>query len=153
MDRLKTSFGITEDVFDSYAELEKLWVKNRGNVVNYIDRAQIVYNNIIEAEKSEREPLTNLDVARINDRFVHTFYCGLSSDIRTLVEKRNDLSSTEIYEIIEKANQEFVSQDEIQMAYTSLCRFLRSGASRNCPRGRMEKLTKRSQPARFARTI
>jgi len=31
---------------------------------------------------------------------------GLPSDIRTLLEKQNDLSSNEMYEIIEKANQE-----------------------------------------------
>jgi len=55
MERLKTSFEITGDIFDSYAELKKLCVKNRRNVLHYIDRAQTVYNNIIEAEKSERE--------------------------------------------------------------------------------------------------
>jgi len=54
MDCLKTSFGITEDIFNSYTELKKLCVKNRENVVDYIDRIQIVHNNIIEAEKSER---------------------------------------------------------------------------------------------------
>jgi len=62
-----------------------------------------VYNNIIEAEKNERGSFKNSDVARINDRFVHALYCGLPSDIRTLVEKRNDLSLTEIYEMFEKA--------------------------------------------------
>jgi len=40
--------------FDSYAEVKKLCVKNWENVIDYIDRPQIVYNNIIEAEKSER---------------------------------------------------------------------------------------------------
>jgi len=75
---LKTSFKITGDTFDSYAELKKLCVKNRENV-NYIDRAQIVYNNIIEFEKSERRPFINADIARINDRFVHAFYFGLLS--------------------------------------------------------------------------
>jgi len=45
---LKTSFGITGDIFDSYAELKKLSIENRENVVDYINRAQIVYNNVIE---------------------------------------------------------------------------------------------------------
>jgi len=76
---LKTSFKITGDTFDFYAELKKLCVKNRENVVNYINRAQIVYNNIIEFEKNERRPFTNANIARINDRFVHAFYFGLLS--------------------------------------------------------------------------
>jgi len=46
MNRLKTTFGIMGDIFDSYAELKKLCVKNRENAVDYIDKAQIVYNNI-----------------------------------------------------------------------------------------------------------
>jgi len=87
LDRLKTSFGITEDIFDSYAEFKQLCIKNKKNIVHYVERAQIVYNNITEAKKSERRTFTNLDIARINDRFVHAFYCGLPSDIRTLVEK------------------------------------------------------------------
>jgi len=64
------------DISDSYAELKKLCVKNRENV-DYINRAQIVYDNIIEAEKSERGPFTDSDVIRINGRFVHAIYCGL----------------------------------------------------------------------------
>jgi len=65
----------------------------------------MVYNNVIETEKSEKEPLTNSDIARINNRFVHAFCCGLPSGIRILIEKRNDLSLTEVYEMVEKANQ------------------------------------------------
>jgi len=34
-DRLKTSFGITGDIFDFYAKLKKLCVKDRENVVEY----------------------------------------------------------------------------------------------------------------------
>jgi len=41
MDQLKTSFDIMRDIFDSYAELKKLCVKNRKNVVDYIGRARI----------------------------------------------------------------------------------------------------------------
>jgi len=55
MEHLKTSFEITGDIFDSYAKLKKLCVKNRRNILHYIDKAQTVYNNIIETEKSERE--------------------------------------------------------------------------------------------------
>jgi len=71
-----------------------LYVKNRKNVVDYIDRVQIVYNNIIEAEKSARGLLTYSDVVRINDRFLHAFVNH--HDIQTLAEKRNDLSPIEI---------------------------------------------------------
>jgi len=45
IDRLKTLFGIERgDIFDSYAELKhfKLCVKNRENVVDYIDSSRIV---------------------------------------------------------------------------------------------------------------
>jgi len=87
-------------------------VENRENV-DYINRAQIAYNNIIEAEKSERGLLTNSDIARINDRFVHAFYSGLPSDIRTLIKKRNDFSLTEMYEMVEKTNQ------KLEMRYKS----------------------------------
>jgi len=62
IDRLKISFGITEDIFDSYAEFKKLCIKDRENVVDYIDRVEIMYDNIIEAEKSERGSLSNSDV-------------------------------------------------------------------------------------------
>jgi len=51
-------------------------------------------------------PLTNSDIARINDRFMHTFYCGLLNDIQTLAGKQNDLSLTKIYEMVEKMNEE-----------------------------------------------
>jgi len=62
-----------------------------------------MYNNIIEAEKSQKESHTDLDVARINCRFMHAFCCGLSSDIQTLVG--NDFSPIEMYEMVEKPNQ------------------------------------------------
>jgi len=63
---------------------------------------------------------------------MHTFYCGLPNDIRTLVGKRNDLSSIKMYEM-EKANQQLEMRYESQQAYTSSCRFLRyeSGAFQN----------------------
>jgi len=70
------------------AKLKKLCIKNRENIVDYIDKAQMVYNNVIEAEKSEREPLKNSDIARINDRFVHAFCCGIPSGIWTLESRK-----------------------------------------------------------------
>jgi len=48
---------------------------------------------------------------------MHAFYCGFSSDIRTLVGKRNDLSLKKMYEI-EKANQELEVRYESQQIYT-----------------------------------
>jgi len=73
-----------------------------------------VYNNIIEAEKSQRRSLTNADTARINDRLMHAFYYGLPSDIGILVGKQNNLSSTKMYKMIEKANQELEMRYESQ---------------------------------------
>jgi len=63
----------SREIFLTLAKLKKLCVKNRENIVDYIDRAQMVYNNVIEAEKSERELFTNSNIARINGRFVHAF--------------------------------------------------------------------------------
>jgi len=59
---------------------------------------------------------------------VHAFYYGLPSDNRTLLG--NDLSLTKMYEMVEKANQEFEVRYESQQAYTSSRRFPRyeSGA-------------------------
>jgi len=93
-----------EDIFDSYAEFKTLCVRRRENIIDYIERAQIVYDKIIETEKREEEYFMDLDVTRINFRFVHAFYCCLSSDIWTLIETRNDLLPIEIYKIVEKAN-------------------------------------------------
>jgi len=64
-------------------------VKNRENIKDYIECAQIVYDNIIEDEKNQKQRrlLTNSDIARITSQFVHAFYCGLPNDILTLVEK------------------------------------------------------------------
>jgi len=49
---------------------------------NYIDRAQIVYNQIIEAEKSSGGPPTDAEITKLNKRFICAFYCGLRDDIR-----------------------------------------------------------------------
>jgi len=49
---------------------------------------------------------------------VHAFYCGLPSDIRTLVEKRNDLSLIKMYD--RKGESRTRGEiDESQRAYTS----------------------------------
>jgi len=129
MDRLKTSFRITGDIFDFYTELRQFCIKNRKNVVDYINRDQTVYNNIIEAERSMRGRLTNADITRINNQFVHSFYSELPN-IWTLVEKQNDLPLAKMYEMIEKANQELQMKYESQRVYTFSYRFPRyeSGA-------------------------
>jgi len=110
-------------IYDSYAELGKLCMRNQEELVNYIDRIQTVYNQIIEAERSLGEPLTDVEITKINKRFTHAFYCGLSSDIGTIVEKRNDLSPSEMYEMAETANQELKARREPRQAYTSSRRF------------------------------
>jgi len=46
MNRLKTSFRITGDIFDFYTELRQFCIKNRENIVDYINRDQTVYNSI-----------------------------------------------------------------------------------------------------------
>jgi len=45
------------DIYDSYAELGKLCMRNEEELVNYIDRLQTVYNQIIEAEKTREDHL------------------------------------------------------------------------------------------------
>jgi len=89
-----------------------------------IDRVQTIYSNIIEAQKRLREPLRppNVDIARINERFVHSFYSGLLNDIRTL-RKENDLPPAKMYEMIEKVNPEIEVKYRAQRAYTSSRRF------------------------------
>jgi len=47
---------------------------------------------------------TDSDVVRINGRFMR--FIGLLSDIWTLIEKQNDLSPIEMYEMVKKTNQE-----------------------------------------------
>jgi len=104
-----------------------------------------VYNNNIEAIESywEEQKGTNADIARINDRFVYAFYCGLPSDNRTLLG--NDLSLTKMYEMVEKANQEFEVRYESQEAYTSSRRFPRyEFGQKPSSDGRMDKSKKQS---------
>ncbi|KAH0947135.1 hypothetical protein HN011_005607 [Eciton burchellii] len=103
-DRLLMSFGTIRDICDCYAELKKLSAGRRESIDDYIGRAQILYDNIIQAEKNEKQSLTNSDISRINFRFIDEFYYGIPSDIRTLVEKRDDLTFVEFYQIVEKAN-------------------------------------------------
>jgi len=110
LNHLKRLFGIVGYIYDSYAELGKLCMRNQEELVNYVDRVQTlqgsdVYNQIIEAEKSSGGPPTDAEITKINKRFTRAFYCGLSSDIRT-IEKRNDLSPSKMYEMAETANQE-----------------------------------------------
>jgi len=67
---------------------------------------------------------------------MHAFYYGLPSDIGILVGKRNNLSSTKMYKMIEKANQEFEVRYESQQK-SSLGKFphYESGAPRNRQEG------------------
>jgi hypothetical protein len=62
------------DILYSYAKLKELCARQRESIADYIKRAQIVYDNIIEVEKSEKGFLTDSDVTKINGRFVHAFY-------------------------------------------------------------------------------
>jgi len=66
LNALKKSFGIMGDISDSYAELGKLCMRNREELINYIDRAQTMYNRIIEAEKNSRGSLTDTDITKTN---------------------------------------------------------------------------------------
>jgi len=77
------------------------------------------------------------------------FYCGLPSDILTLIEKRNNLSPTEIYEMVEKMKQKLEMRYESQQAYeqTSSRRFPRqvSCLPNSLSQERMERLANRSK--------
>jgi len=134
-------------------DLKKLYVKNRENIVNYIDRTQID-NNIIEAQKSKRGSFTDSHVTRINSRILHAFYYGLSSvHIRTLVEKWNDLSSIEMYEMVKETNQQHEIRYESQQTYTSSRRFRWYESPIRLSEGRMGRSMKWLQSAEFTRTI
>jgi len=73
------SFGTIRDTCHCYAEIKKLSAGRRESIRDYIGRAQILYDNIIEAEKNKKQSLTNSDISRINCRFIDEFYCGVPS--------------------------------------------------------------------------
>jgi len=67
----------------------------------------------------------NVEITKLNKRFTRTFYCGLRDDIGSIIEKRNDLSPSEMYELAEVADQELKARRESQQIYTH--RLLRGG--------------------------
>jgi len=103
---LKKVFGIVEDIFDFDAELKRLGMGNQEKLVSYINKTQTVYNQVIEAGKSSGGLFTDAEITKLNKRFIRAFYCGLRDDIRSITEKRNDFSPSEMYELAEAANQE-----------------------------------------------
>jgi hypothetical protein len=118
-DRLQISFDTIRDTCDCYAELKKLSTGRRENIGYYIGRAQILHDNIIEVEKNEKQSLTNSDISKINCQFIDEFYCDLSSDIWTLVKKRDDCTPVEFHEIIEKVNRRPKREYDTQQAYSA----------------------------------
>jgi len=125
---------------------------NQKKLVSYIDRAQTVYQ-IIEAEKSSGRPPTDAEIIKLNKRFTRAFYCGLRDDIRSIIEKRNDLSPSEMYELGETADQELKARRESQQTYT--CRLSRDEfiAPQPASKSRMEGSKKRLPPIGFVRAI
>jgi len=94
LNRLKNSFGIKRDISACYTEFGQLCMRNWEEVVDYINKAQTVCSNIIEAEKSLRGSLTNAEIyktpdTRINEQSLRLFYSKLSSDLRTLIREQN----------------------------------------------------------------
>jgi len=49
---------------------------------------------------------------KINKWFTYAFYCGLSSEIRTMVRKEKDNLNSETYEMVETANEELKARYE-----------------------------------------
>jgi len=125
LNRLKKAFGIVGDIFNSDAELKRLGMGNQEKLVSYINRAQTVHSQIIEAGKSSGEVFTDAEITKLNKRFTRAFYCGLRDDIRSIIEKRNDLSPSEMYELAEAADQELKARRESQQIHTR--RLLRGG--------------------------
>jgi len=105
IDRLQVSFGVSRESCVWYAELDRFCLGRRESIAAYIERAQILYDNIIEAERYEKQSLAESDITRINGWFIDEFYCGLPSSIQTLVEKRDARTPVEIYEMVENANK------------------------------------------------
>jgi len=106
LNRLKKAFGIVGDIFDSDAELKRLGMGTQEKLVSYINRAQTLYSQITEAGKSSGERFTDAEITKLNKRFTRAFYFGLRDDIRSVIERRNDLSPAEMYELAEAADQE-----------------------------------------------
>jgi len=103
--RLQTSFGVSRNSFVWYAELEKLSQGRRESIAAYIERAQDLYDNIIEAERYEKQSLAQSDIIRISGRFIDKFYCGLPNNIQILVDRRDARTPVEMYVMVERANQ------------------------------------------------
>jgi hypothetical protein len=137
IDRLQTSFGVSRDSCVWYAELKRLSLKRRESIAAYIERAQTLYNNIIEAERYEKQSLTDFDITRINGRFIDEFYCGLPNNIQILVEKRDARTPLELYEMVESANkkleEKYNSQPQAYVASSRIARYEPGAGTRAGP--------------------
>jgi len=105
IERLQTSFGVSRNSHVWYTELENLSLRRRESIAAYIERAQVLYDNVIEAERYEKHSLAQSDINRISEHFMDEFYCGLPNNIKTAVDRSKARTPVEMYEIVEIANQ------------------------------------------------
>ncbi|KAH0945138.1 hypothetical protein HN011_003376, partial [Eciton burchellii] len=104
-ERLQTSFGVSRNSHVWYTELENLSLGRRESIAAYIERAQVLYNNVIETERYEKHSLAQSDISRISGHFMDGFYCGLPNNIKTAVDRSKARTPVEMYEMVEMANQ------------------------------------------------
>jgi len=55
--KLKTSFEVTRTICQCYKELDSFFFRKREDIIDYIERAQNLYADIIEAEKHKKGSL------------------------------------------------------------------------------------------------
>jgi len=105
IERLQTSFGVPRNSHVWYTELENLSLGRRESIAAYIERAQVLYDNVIEAERYEKHSLAQSDISGISEHFMDELYCGLPNDIKAAVDKSKPRTPVELYEMVETANQ------------------------------------------------
>jgi len=86
-----------------YQKLDRLFLRRREDILDYIDRAQDLYDDIIEAERIENEPLTNSAISEIDHRFSTSFFRGLPVRIRQQMMRNENKPSEKPYEVFEAA--------------------------------------------------
>ncbi|KAH0945143.1 hypothetical protein HN011_003381, partial [Eciton burchellii] len=103
--RLQASFGVSRNSHVWYTELENLSLVRRESIAAYIERAHVLYDNVIEAERYKKHSLAQSDINRISEHFMDEFYCGLPNNIKTAVNKSKARTPVKLYEMVETAHQ------------------------------------------------
>jgi len=68
IERLQRSFGVSRNSHVWYTELQNLSLGRRESIAGSIERAQVLYNNVIETERYEKHSLAQSDISRISEQ-------------------------------------------------------------------------------------